>query len=657
MIGRFYEDIYSYSAALPLRQSFYHSSSLLHSPPLRPSLELPAFMLGPRSDNDILGRPKWKLTEADLLSYHEYNAGRLIVDPKEAEKEFGREVAALLKLSDDGTSILWPQPTSDPEDPQIWSDRRKSLQLLIITLASAVPDFVGSIGVASIFALAEQYDTTADHVNALSSNWGVFLLGLGGFAAVILTRRWGRLPVLFWSQLLALAFLTGGIFAPNLNTFSAMRCIAAFFSTAPQITGLYTVADMYPFHLQARKLNLWTTGFMISPFVSPFLLGFLIAHANYKWAYAAGAFYSLVVLLMIVFLGEETLYDRTLRPIPRKPTVGLRYRVETLLGATGWKMTMFRPNWYECVVSPLRVVWRPHALLIMIFGGVEFGLSIGITVTNAIFLGTAPPTGFGFSQTQIAAMYATPIVATIFGEVIGRYGNDTIAAVGIRRNKGVFEAETRLWMCYFSLPLYITGFLLLGHGAQALNTPSFILGWGIGQIAIMLNTTAIYAYLQDSFPGHPGEVSALFNFFRTMSGFSVIYFQAPWLEAKGGFQVFGTEAGVVAALFILIVPLVQWKGSAMRKMYSIRPTPPSAPRTSRNSFRLSQRFDRVEPIAGAIEMPSIKPMVFPTPSVEALGFGLEVPGGAKTNLPGASESTLGVHTKFPGASSSTVGVP
>jgi hypothetical protein len=43
----------------------------------------------------------------------------LIWDSREAEKEFGREVAALLKLSDDGTSILWPQPTSDPEDPQI----------------------------------------------------------------------------------------------------------------------------------------------------------------------------------------------------------------------------------------------------------------------------------------------------------------------------------------------------------------------------------------------------------------------------------------------------------------------------------------------------------------------------------------------------------
>ncbi|KAJ7607779.1 major facilitator superfamily domain-containing protein [Mycena polygramma] len=608
-------------------------------------------MVEPRSDDDILGRPRWKLTEADLLGYHERNAGRLIVDPKEAEREFGKDVTALLKLSADGTSILWPQPTTNPEDPQNWSDGRKSLQLLIITLAAAVPDFVGSIGVASIFDLASEYDTTADHINALSSNWAIFLLGWGGFAAVILTRRWGRLPVLFWSQLLALGFLVGNMFAPNLNTFSAMRCIAAFFSTAPQITGLYTVADMYPFHLQAQKLDLWTMGFIISPFVSPFLLGFLVAHANYKWAYAAGAFYSLIVVLLIVFLGEETLFDRTLRPIPPRPTVGLRYRIETLFGATGWKMTRYRPGWYECVISPLRVLSRPHALLIMIFGGVEFGLSIGITVTNAIFLGTAPPAGFGFSQTSIAAMYATPIVATIAGEIVGRYGNDFIAAVGIRRNKGVFEAETRLWMCYVSLPLYLTGFLLLGHGVQALNVPATIMGWGIGQTAIMLNTTAIYAYLQDCFPGHQGEVSALFNFFRTICGFAVVYFQGPWLTAKGGFEVFGCEAAIVVGLFILIVPLVQQRGAAMRAKYSLRPTAPPAKRT--NTFRLSQRLDKVEPVV--YEVPSIKPILFPTPSMEALG--LDPGSGVKTNFVGASGSTLGVNTNFLGGSSSTVGVP
>jgi hypothetical protein len=37
---------------------------------------------------------------------------------REAHNEFGAEVASRLKLSPDGTIILWPQPSDDPEDPQ-----------------------------------------------------------------------------------------------------------------------------------------------------------------------------------------------------------------------------------------------------------------------------------------------------------------------------------------------------------------------------------------------------------------------------------------------------------------------------------------------------------------------------------------------------------
>jgi hypothetical protein len=36
-----------------------------------------------------------------------------------------------------------------------------------------------------------------------------------------------------------------------------------------------------------------------------------------------------------------------------------------------------------------------------------------IKVTNAVFLGTPPPGGFGFSQFGIAGGYGTPIVSTL----------------------------------------------------------------------------------------------------------------------------------------------------------------------------------------------------------------------------------------------------
>lgn len=84
----------------------------------------------------------------DPLVYYERNAGRLVVEPeyvscpflypgsalrqscREARIEFGDSVAAQLKLSKDGTKVLWPQPSDDPEDPQ--NVRTTSLALSII---------------------------------------------------------------------------------------------------------------------------------------------------------------------------------------------------------------------------------------------------------------------------------------------------------------------------------------------------------------------------------------------------------------------------------------------------------------------------------------------------------------------------------------------
>ncbi|TFY50250.1 hypothetical protein EVJ58_g11126 [Rhodofomes roseus] len=109
--------------------------------------------------------------EIDLFTYHERNAGRLVIDPEEAKIEFGEDVAKRLKLSADGTKVLWPQPTDDPEDPQNWSDRRKNFQLFIITLAAIVPDFDSGIGIASIFQLAQTYNTTTGVINNLTSKY------------------------------------------------------------------------------------------------------------------------------------------------------------------------------------------------------------------------------------------------------------------------------------------------------------------------------------------------------------------------------------------------------------------------------------------------------------------------------------------------------
>ncbi|KAI0646132.1 MFS general substrate transporter [Trametes meyenii] len=506
-------------------------------------------------------------SEFDLVSYHENNAGRLVVDPEEARVEFGEGVAKKLKLSKDGTKVLWPQPTDDPEDPQNWSDFRKNFQLFIVTLAAIVPDFDSGIGIADIFALATQFNTTTGHINNLTSNWSIFLLGWGGIFAVMLMRRFGRLPVLFWSQVLALGFLVGCTFAPNLNTFTAMRCLNGFFATCPQVTGLYIVTDLFPFHLQARKLNIWTMGFIISPFLSPFIMGFIVARISWRWTYGIGSIYGAFVVALIVFFGEETMFDRKLanpRPIP-PPQSRLRARVETLVGITGARMAKYRDSWSKSVFACLNVVWRPHLFAILVFEAMVFGFSIGINTTNAVFLGSPHPLGYGFSQFGIAGAYATPIIAVFIGELLGRYFNDWVMNFSIRRAGGVFIAESRLWTCYIAMPLYICGFVLLGASFQKhLSVGALVMGWGIAEVAVMINTVAVYAYCNDCFPRMQGEISALINLARTLGGFSVAYFQVPWAMKNGALQTFGVEAAIVVALFLLIVPPLQLRGGPLR---------------------------------------------------------------------------------------------
>ncbi|KAG6887396.1 hypothetical protein C0995_015642 [Termitomyces sp. Mi166 len=96
------------------------------------------------------------------------------------------------------------------------------------------------------------------------------------------------------------------------------------------------------------------------------------------------------------------------------------------------------------------------------------------------------------------------------------------------------------------------------------------MGWGIAELAVMINTVAVYAYCNDCFPKQKGEISALINLARTLGGFSVAYFQVPWANKRGAIQTFGVEAAIVIGLFLMVVPALQIKGRRLRELYSIR---------------------------------------------------------------------------------------
>jgi len=44
----------------------------------------------------------------------------------------------------------------------------------------------------------------------------------------------------------------------------------------------------------------------------------------------------------------------------------------------------------------------------------------------------------------------------------------------------------------------------------------------------------------------------------------VAFFQVPWAKKHGAVETFGCEAAIVAGLFILLIPALQWQGRYLR---------------------------------------------------------------------------------------------
>lgn len=94
---------------------------------------------------------------------------------------------------------------------------------------------------------------------------------------------------------------------------------------------LSTKAD---FRERARKVNIWAFTFLLGPFLGPFISSFLLSTGiSWRLDFGVLAMFYGVSAILVVLLGEETLYDREKTV---KPTAGSN-KVSILLGIAGAK--------------------------------------------------------------------------------------------------------------------------------------------------------------------------------------------------------------------------------------------------------------------------------------------------------------------------------
>lgn len=67
-------------------------------------------------------------------------------------------------------------------------------------------------------------------------------------------------------------------------------------------------------------------------------------------------------------------------------------------------------------------------------------------------------------------------------------------------DSGIRLITTITRSCYVAVCLYVVGLVLIGISFQHhLNITVFIIGWGLAEVATMVNTVAVCAYLKPVF--------------------------------------------------------------------------------------------------------------------------------------------------------------
>lgn len=439
------------------------------------------------------------------------------------------------------------------------------MMLAIVALTAFLGDFQSGSGVPLIVVQGVEWGLSPAKVNE-SGNLNVLMLGIGGFFWIVVSSWWGRAPVMFWSTLAGAAFTIAVAVTPSFTVYYAFRALQSLALTSFQITGLACVKDMFFFHEHARKIGIWVALFVVSPYFGPFIANFMV-YGTGGWRPTWWFVFGMIALdlVLIVLFADETYYNRAI-PTAEQPARGSR--IMRVLGI--WQIKNHKgyfPSLLACVRRLVQTLFKPIVIPAMLYYCMSFMWSVGINITSTILLETPQIAGgYGFNARAVGLLYFTPLVAVGIGEFFGHFFNDYLANRYVRKHNGMFKPEARLWTCWIGALLMIPGLIAVGQTlAKHLSYAGIIMGWGIYTVGVMLASVAITAYLLDSYPNASSEVAGFLNFARTIGGFSVGYFQAPWGEAVGYGLSFGIQAIIIGVAMCIIAVLQIWGGKLRTK--------------------------------------------------------------------------------------------
>ncbi|KAA8896867.1 hypothetical protein TRICI_006822 [Trichomonascus ciferrii] len=480
-----------------------------------------------------------------------------------------------------GDLILIPQPSDSPNDPLNWGYWRKVWQFFLLMCVTGLTAATANDAGAGQNGMHEELGISWDSMNVAA---GVLFIGIA-FSTLLLSPT----SFLYGRKISYLICITVGLFgnlwfAKVQNTQDSIWCqlLVGISESCAESQVQLSLSDVFFRHQLGSYLAVYILATSIGTYLGPLIAGYFADGPGWRWIGWSGVIASGILLLALLFSHEETYFDRNAES-PITPSVSHDDEkdgqsdegVETLANPpkTYWQniaiitpATNIQGFGFKQYLKRLWLQLRVFTFPAVIYSGLQWGaqdawLTFYMTTQDEDW--SLSP--WNYSDAGVAIMNVPTLIGALIGCIYGGVLSDKFSEFMARRNGGIREPETRLWLMGLTAIIAPIGMFLFGVGtARYWSWPvpyvglGFIgFGWGCAGDLSM-------AYLMDCYPEMVLEGMVGVAFINNMIGCIFTFACSPWIDAQGNFKTY-IAIGILEFVFmVLTIPMIYYGKESRR---------------------------------------------------------------------------------------------